>query len=185
MLNLRVLVVALIVCIGSSASAATLNVSGGQLLGASDVLVDGDLYDVEFLDGTCIDLFTGCDEASDFTFQAEAAALLASQALLDQVFINGTYGFDSFPYLTNGITDTAVGIMLTVFSGDGFSFTYAYAANRASEPDEIATQTNNDAGSDLRVAFRHTFAVWTPVPEPGTGALMALGLIAMGVSRRR
>jgi len=30
------------------------------LVGAFDVLVDGDLYDVSFEDGTCIALFDGC-----------------------------------------------------------------------------------------------------------------------------
>ena len=78
-----------LVLVASSAQAATLNVVGGQLLGASDVLVDGSLYNVEFLDGTCIDLYNGCDDVSDFTFQTEAAALLAAQALLLQVFENG------------------------------------------------------------------------------------------------
>ncbi len=66
----------------SSASAATLNVSGGQLLGASGVIVDGSSYNVQFLDGTCISLYNGCDALSDFTFQTVAAVVLASQALL-------------------------------------------------------------------------------------------------------
>ena len=79
-----VLAVGLVLMAGS-AQAATLNVVGGQLMGASNVLVDGNLYDVQFLDGTCIDLYNGCDEASDFTFQTQASAVLASQALLDQL----------------------------------------------------------------------------------------------------
>jgi hypothetical protein len=94
---------AVLVLMASGAQAATLNVVGGQLMGASDVLVDGSLYDVQFLDGTCIDLYNGCDEASDFTFQTFAASLLASQALLDQVFLDGVSGlFDSVPNLTAG-----------------------------------------------------------------------------------
>jgi hypothetical protein len=89
--------------VAGAAQAATLNVVGGQLMGASGVLVDGSLYDVQFLDGTCIDLYNGCDEASDFTFQTEASAVLASQALLDQVFLDGVDGlFDTSPQLTNG-----------------------------------------------------------------------------------
>jgi hypothetical protein len=36
-----------------------LNVVGGQLLGASNVDVGGNLFNVQFLDGTCIDLFDG------------------------------------------------------------------------------------------------------------------------------
>jgi hypothetical protein len=88
----------------ASASAATLNVSGGgQLLGASGVIVDGSSYNVELLDGTCIDLYNGCDSFSDFTFQNEAGVVLASQALLDQVFLDGVSGpFDQDAGLTNG-----------------------------------------------------------------------------------
>ncbi len=44
----------LVVCLSASANAATLNVVGGQLLGASNVDVGGSLYDVAFQDGTCI-----------------------------------------------------------------------------------------------------------------------------------
>jgi len=66
------------------------------------VAAGGPLYNVEFLDGTCIDLYSGCDEVSDFTFQSFGAAQLASQALLDQVFIDGVDGlFDSDPTLIN------------------------------------------------------------------------------------
>ena len=65
--------------------------------------MDGNLYDVQFLDGTCIGLYNGCDEISDFTFQTQSSAALASQALLDQVFLDGPLGnFDSDPTLTFG-----------------------------------------------------------------------------------
>ena len=85
------------------AQAATFDVIGGQLFGASGVDVGGTLYDVEFLDGSCITLFNGCDDVSDFTFQTSLAASVASQALLDQVFLDGPLGnFDSSPNLTNG-----------------------------------------------------------------------------------
>ena len=94
----------------SSAFAATLNVVGGQLMGASNVLVDGSLYDVQFLDGTCIDVYNGCDqwqgEDSDFTFQTVESASLASQALLDQVFLDGVDLFFSDFELTNGCTSS-------------------------------------------------------------------------------
>jgi hypothetical protein len=93
----------------SNTSAATLNVVGGQLLGASGVIVDGSSYNVGFLDGTCIALYGGCDEVSDFTFQSSSAAELASLALLDQVFIDGSAGsFDSDPEFTNGCTSAAL-----------------------------------------------------------------------------
>jgi hypothetical protein len=76
-----------LVLMAGGAQAATLNVVGGQLHGAFGVDVGGTLYNVEFLDGTCIALFNGCDAVSDFTFQSSALAAAASQALLDQVFL--------------------------------------------------------------------------------------------------
>ena len=78
------------------ASAATLIVSDGELIGATGVNVDGQLYNVEFLDGACTELFTGCDSAADSAFRDEGAAVRASQALLAQVFVDGPAGpFDS------------------------------------------------------------------------------------------
>ena len=98
-----------------SARAASLNVAGGQLMGATGVFVDGTSYNVAFLDGTCIALYDGCDEASDFTFQTAALATLASQALLDQVFLDGIGLFDSNPALTNGLTHANTGSALTPY----------------------------------------------------------------------
>ena len=96
----------------SSADAATLLVNGsGILTGATGVDVDGTLYDVEFVDGTCVALFDGCDSVTDFTFSSEADALAASQALLDQVFLDTAQGdFDADPGLTSGCINTTFGV---------------------------------------------------------------------------
>ncbi|HIF96428.1 MAG TPA: hypothetical protein EYQ54_05270, partial [Myxococcales bacterium] len=79
----KLVLAAVLVLMAGGAQAVTLNVVGGQLMGASNVLVDGNLYDVQFLDGTCIDLYSGCNDPLDFTFNTEASASLAMQALLD------------------------------------------------------------------------------------------------------
>jgi hypothetical protein len=71
---------------------AGLIVYSGKLFGATEVLVDGYLYDVSFVDGTCIDLFLGCDTNSDFTFHTPGEGVLASQALIDQVLLDGPLG---------------------------------------------------------------------------------------------
>jgi hypothetical protein len=186
----------------SSASAVTFNVVGGQLLGASGVIVDGSSYNVEFLDGTCIALYNGCDEASDFTFQTEAAALLASQALLDQVFLDiARGGFDVNPELTTGCSFnstcrawTPYNLLLAPVPGftnpaiSGWDGIYAQNQSGATPdfvqggPDSILSTMN--IGS-LTSVGADTMAVWTPVPEPGTGVLMGLGLLGLGVSNRR
>ena len=57
----------------------------GRLFGALDVDVDGTNYDVQFNNDSCVNIFSGCDEASDFLFQTIGLANSASDALLSQV----------------------------------------------------------------------------------------------------
>jgi hypothetical protein len=100
----EVFLAVVLVLMSSGAQAATLNVVGGQLIGASGVDVGGTQYDVAFGDGSCIFLFSGCDEDSDFAFQSLADGLLGAQALADQVFNSDSIlgSFDSDPGLTLG-----------------------------------------------------------------------------------
>ena len=64
----------------NSASWATpiLQLDGtGKLTGATGIDVSGTFYDVQFVEGKCNDLFTGCDQPGDFVFTTLAAADLA------------------------------------------------------------------------------------------------------------
>ena len=185
-----------------SASAATLNVSGGQLLGASDVIVDGSLYDVAFFDGSCIELYNGCDSVSDFTFQSGSAASLASQALLDQVFLDVASGrFDSNIELTNGCTTATGGRNCSILTPTGPSviieilpglFSPSIPGYRALNHTDPGLDDAVFAGpflmsgaADSSETSDIAFAVWTPVPEPGTALLVGLGLAAMSIRNRR
>ncbi|MAG92484.1 MAG: hypothetical protein CMJ48_01855 [Planctomycetaceae bacterium] len=148
----KLILAAGLVLMAGGAQAATLNVVGGQLMGASNVLVDGSLYDVQFLDGSCIDLYNGCDDLSDFTFQTEASATLASQALLDQVFLDGVDGlFDADPALTNGCSDVWQCGIQTHFGFNPWPSTVA-----------TAVTSNNNPGSGVDMAnWVTSFAVST------------------------
>ena len=78
----------------------------GQLTGATGVEIGGVLYDVEFVDGSCRELFDPCNDVADFEFTTRDQVILAGQALLDQVLINTADGlFDDMPQLTRGCED--------------------------------------------------------------------------------
>ena len=178
-----------------SSSAATLIVNGGELQGATDVVIDGMLYNVLFQDGTCIAAYSGCDELSDFTFTSQSDAYVASEALLDQVFIDGPVGFfDSRPELSAGVSDST-NVFFTPYALGTSSgrplFTGSAAFNLSDGAiDIIEGRSSETIDFDYSQSSFETFAVWTatgvaaPIPLP-TGALLLLtGLGTMTAVRR-
>jgi hypothetical protein len=188
---------ALLACLFiSNANAAVLQISSGILTGATGVVVNSQTYNVVFRDGTCESVFAGCDAVSDFVFQTQASALAASQALLDQVFLDGVSGqFDSNPALTAGCASSSVCNAFTPFGPRVYSpnwpVTVAFNWAVFFAPDftslgSFIPANNTDFSSDQQSVW----AVWsipvsTSVPEPGTLATLGAGLLALVFARRR
>jgi len=177
----------------SPAHAATLDVQGGQLVGAFGVNVSGTLYDVQFLDGTCVAIFSGCDNAAaDFDFGSVANADAAAQALLDQVFLDAPSGnFDSEPNLTAGITNSTYGYAFIPVSTDGVSVGFSYVRNgdNITFADLISPNDGNCTSpggcgdlvtDDLGQSSIYTWARFTPSPVP-IAAIFPIFAVVMGL----
>ncbi len=172
----------------------SLNVTpDGILTGADDVDIGGTLFDIEFIDGRCVDLFDGCDEASDFDFPSQAVAEQAGQALLDQVFLDGPLGdFDSVPEITLGCYFFDSCAILSPFSVSDVVATMIRVFNDdadVTETDRVETQNlnifTNTTDFPEFVFFRVKRPEPTAAPEPGTLSVLVAGLAGLAVMRRR
>jgi len=175
-----------------------LEVENNQLIGARNVNISGKLFNVQFLDGTCVALFSGCNSASDFAFNTLSAAQAAGAALLNTVFINKLSSpfepidrsmlFDDNPFQTNGCEDrfrcialipfalTPGNIVLTAGVGNGFDLA----------PDVVfptaGAGSTTDSTFDISTV---TFARFNEVPEPGTLSLFAIALFGLSWARNK
>ena len=159
----------------------------GQLTGAKGLSVGGSLLDVAFVEGTCVNLFSGCNEPSDFAFTTESEAEAAGNSLLAQVLVDGQSGdFDSESELTFGIESEAEGLIFIPFfrEVDRNRVLSARVINFAfdNRVDGVNT-TRLSINADTIDQQNGVFALFTPsvatVPLPAGGWLLfaALGLL--------
>jgi hypothetical protein len=193
---------ALLICGFVSVSHAgifKLNVENGILMGADNVEVNGSLYNVRFLDGTCIALFNGCSEASDFLFNSEETATAAASSLIDQVFGGGSVGeqFLTSWTLIAGCGNAEVCSMYTprgnVESGVDVGRLLSSIINIDIDGIELYRDDVNIVSlSSTIVDFKDyddlVYAVWTVAVEvsaPGTAMILLMGIAGLLVSQRR
>ncbi len=197
------LVLVLLFTGGHVVEAAMLHIENGQLTGATGVQVGLDVYDVEFLDGTCIEIFSGCNDISDFLLTSMEAEM-ASTALLRQVF---NFKFDSDPSLTFGCENSAifygpspcsvltpykqlisvgrpaesVGVIETVNRHNRLIKDILTGELKPSPPDVVLSDATFSRTS--YTGSRHVWAQWSvpaAVPVPNSVLLMATGLLGLG-----
>ena len=180
-------------------------IENGILTGAKNISLNNIWYDVKFKDGSCINLFNGCYENSVFMFQSEYEATIASQALLDYVFLDTKEGlFDSYPNLTNGCNDGSFQFLCRAATPYEISIERPGTFNAiVADNFDIAEETNpfrpaKDGATmvyGLRTlsTFNDSFTTWAlwqrsakvSVPEPSAYLLMGLGLIGLAYTRKK
>ncbi len=170
----------------TSSFALTVHLTGGVVTSATGVIVNGDYYNVNFVDGTCNSIFPGC-VTSAFTFQNATDAFAASNALLNQVFL-GAYddlSVDTFGCDPNGIYCTAY----TPYNRTGNDLSLANAYNLASGSDPVFTTIASLGGTFGTTGFMNNtvWAVWTPtVPVPAAVWMFGSALVGLvGLGRRK
>lgn len=153
--------------------------SGNLVWGATDINIEGHLYDFEFFDGRCTDGFTGCDEPSDFAFNTQEKAVAASLALIDVIGGEELGGCGFFcliltPYQSSIWLPDPRRIVL-------FSYVNLSQGSNSVSINSLYT----DYG--ISVTEGMVWGLWTHqryIPEPGSLILLMMGLISIYFSRR-
>lgn len=174
------------------AGAATLVRNGdGDVTGATGLLIDGALYDVDFVNQRCRDLFAGCRGEGPFPFTTEAAAIEAGQAIRDQVFRNET-----------GALQMTIDEFAPCIGGCYVLVPYALVPSGTQFLSVIVGLFDNPhrtigpvaIGYGLPITYapvgRYPYAVFSapyPVPQipvPASGLMLATAAGALGAARR-
>jgi hypothetical protein len=183
----------------TSAHALTLQVADGKLTGAQGVVVEGSLYDVQFLDGTCSTVFgSECSGSGSFVFNSATSAFSAATALIDQVFAptNSPSGIPNYPPTLNiagiGPDQVSAQVMVPYALPAQFpSYFEAQTVNLCPElcgsPQEYVTFFRQPLSQNTTDLSYRVFAkfVSAPVPEPEAYSLMMVGLGLVGLAARR
>lgn len=183
----RPFLASILLMITSVCPAAQLQISPeGVLTGARNVSLDGRLYNVEFVEGSCDGVFNGCDDPSDFALRSLDLTEAAAEALGSQVLLDA---FDLNPDQVFGCNDPLqCMLILPSMLSDGFLFAYTWTNYAGSEED----LGNEDASSpslvlldlDTAEASDMVYARWTAVPVSAPSPLHCLAALSLAAFLR-
>lgn len=169
--------------------------SGGQVVGIDGLMVGAETYDVQFVEGSCDSLFSGCDQ-SLFTFTTQARAMDAAGSILSA--FAGT-PVDRFPELQLGIELQFLGVTFIPYatSSGGLVVTVVEAANAGAfltATDAVSSGTPIPSSQDTSLSSSRVYATFllaTPddappaIPTPASLLLALFGLAGMRLQHKR
>ena len=186
------IIITLIALFASHIATATpipITSSTGKLIRIQNISVSGTLYDVEFLDGTSLEVY-GPSRVSQFT--APGSADIAAAALKATFqSVNFTY-FDTHPESINGCDSSTLCYILTAYyldTDDLITYNAPFVNNKNPLFDSTPSYHTSSITSDTTSAESATWARWsithaTAVPEPHQFILLPLGLLGyLGIRR--
>lgn len=188
--------------LASNAYAVTLEINASGLLsGVSGVNLNGQQYNVAFMDGTCDSVYGPCNEQGlNLMFHNYSDARAANSALISQAFSSAANG--TFEYAGNiagcspQLTLTGICQLNTPFSAyvrynyveAASGYVYTMGSHGPYVGNTNGFRLTDDLGT-MQYANQYVWARWTaapvsPVPEPSIFALMCIGLVPL-VARLR
>ena len=202
MINKKTILFLLMYTFSNYANSVNLLIEDSQLIGADGISFDGLFFSVRFKEGTCAEIFNGCDDKSDLLFQsltstnieAKDLAIAANTALLEQVF-DSYQLYDDNATLTFGCeAGTNEALNRCGIHTPAYTFNETVSVSGLTNYDNPSQKDIVTWGGGLSISGystipldpnapdRHVYAVWNVamVPLPMTSVLFISGILTYG-----